>query len=285
MHITRQSLVVSIFTASILWPTPSKAQHLIWNYKPSTTQYTSLYGEVQVFASNQTIYFCGCNWWPGSAAGGYTGIQEADQGRHLMIFSIWDTSKDLHPTVVQQDQRTQSNRFGGEGTGAHTHLDYDWKIGRTYRFYAKKGPDSTGKNTLTRVFFYDEGLKEWVKEATISNPIGGFDSVTSFGGMLNSFLENWSGREREKPKLAVYRLWLGTSAADLASVNSSGGDGKWGLLNGSFYLAEGADDALKPVFQAAKGAHGAQIEGGKETLTTSDKPLSAHLKRELANLD
>ena len=38
----------------------------------------------------------------------------------------WDTSPTLHPTVVQADPKAVFNRFGGEGPGAHTHLDYNW---------------------------------------------------------------------------------------------------------------------------------------------------------------
>ena len=135
------------------------AQHLIWHPKPSAKPFTAIYGEIEVIATNKTIYYCGCNWWPGNPAGGYTGIQDPGGGRHNMIFSIWDTSPALHPSVVQADPRTVYNRFGGEGTGAHTHLDYAWPLGQTYRYYATKTQDATGDYTFTRLYFYDAGAR------------------------------------------------------------------------------------------------------------------------------
>ena len=237
-------------------------QHLIWHPKKADKPFTAIYGEIEVLATNKTIYYCGCNWWPGNPAGGYTGIQDPGGGRHNMIFSIWDTSPTLHPSVVQADPRTQYSRFGGEGTGAHTHLDYAWPLGKIYRYYATKSQDATGDFTYTRLYFYDEGARRWVHEATIANPNNGKESVTTFGGMLNAFLENWSGQEREKSKLAIYRLWVGTNPHDLVGVTEASGDGKWGVLNNTFFLAEGDDDALTPIFAKAQG-RGTPLQRGK----------------------
>jgi hypothetical protein len=227
------------------------AQHLIWHAPEGHKSYTALYGEVTVLSTNKTIYFCGCNWWPGNPAGGYTGIQDAGNEKR-MIFSIWDTTPELHPETISHDPRVLADRFGGEGTGAHTHLVYNWEVGHTYRWYAEKRQDASGQNTLATVYFFDETQKKWVPEATIKCPNGGKDSVATFGGMLNSFLENWSGQERAKPKLAIYKLWGGTGPNDLSEITASSGDGKWGVMNGGFFLAEGDDAALKPLFDQAK---------------------------------
>ena len=228
------------------------AQHLWWKPKPSEKKFTCIYGEIRVLATSPTIYYCGCNWWPGKPAGGYTGIQDPGKGRHNMIFSIWDTSPTLHPSVIEADPQTVFSRFGGEGTGAHTHLDYHWETGKIYRYYATKEQDATQANTLTRLYFYDDKARKWVHEATISNPNNGDVSVTTFGGGLNAFLENWSGQDKTKPKLALYRLWVGTSPHDLKNVTEGVGDGNWGVLNDTFYLAEGDDAALAPAFDLAK---------------------------------
>lgn len=265
---------------------PAGAQHLIWMPKPRAQKAVCLYAEVQVIATGPTIYYCACNWWPGNPAGGYTGIQDPGDGRHLMIFSIWDTSPTLHPQTIEADARTKYNRFGGEGEGAHTHLDYDWKVGHVYRTFVTKEQDAAGGNTLTRAYFYDEGLKRWVHEATISSPNDGHESVRTFGGMLNAFLENWSGRERAKPKLALYRLWLGVSPRDLTPVTEARGDGNWGVLNDSFYLAEGDEDALAPIFEQAK-KPGMEVVRGKEdrsTLRVTARKVPASVVRALERL-
>jgi hypothetical protein len=46
-----------------------------------------------------------------------TGIRE-----RRTIFSIWDTSPQLHPTTTEADPRAIFNRFGGEGEVGHTHM-------------------------------------------------------------------------------------------------------------------------------------------------------------------
>ena len=277
------ALSFSLFGATI---TNAQAQHLWWKPTSSNKKFTCLYGEIEVLSTNKFIYYCGCNWWPGSPAGGYTGIQDQGGGRHNMIFSIWDTSPTLHPTIPEQEGRTQSNRFGGEGTGAHTHLDYNWELGKTYRYYVTKVQDATGANTLTKLYFMDEGLHKWVHEATISTPNDGHVSVTTFGGGLNAFLENWMGEERSKPKLALYRLWLGTTPNDLENVTSGAGDGKWGVLNDTFFLAEGDDSDLAAVI--AKVQHsGTQVirpKPGETTLTVKERRVPGSVVRSLQRL-
>ena len=201
-----------------------------------------------------------------------------------MIFSIWDTSPKLHPSVVAADGETKFNRFGGEGTGAHTHLDYHWSVGHIYRYYATKRQDSTGANTLTSLYFFDDAAHKWVHEATISNPNNGNVSVTSFGGMLNSFLENWSGQERTKPKLAIYRLWVGTSPTDLRNVTEASGDGNWGVLDDTFYLAEGDTDALAPIFAATKKPFERSSGGRRSPMTVKSRRIPSDVLRGLAHL-
>ncbi len=262
------------------------AQHLWWKAHAPGQKFTCMYGEIQVLATNPAIYYCGCTWWPGQPAGGYTGIQDPGGGRHNMIFSIWDTSPELHPTVVEADPRTAHNRFGGEGTGAHTHLDYHWELGQVYRFYVTKTQDATAANTLTRLYYRDEKTGKWVHEATISNPNNGSESVPTFGGGLNGFLENWLGKDREAPKLALYRLWLGNSPDDLMCVNHAGGDGKWGVLNDWFYLAEGDDAALAAVIDRSRIPNSPMILNEKrgDELEISYKPVPAATVRELHHL-
>jgi hypothetical protein len=255
----------------------ASAQHLWWKPDPTESGYTCLYGEVEVLATAPTIYYCGCNWWPGAPAGGYTGIQDQGNGTHNMIFSIWDTDKDLHPETVWKDPRTAATRFGGEGTGAHTHSDYNWQLGKTYRYFATKKQDASGANTLCTVFFYDEPGRRWVKEATISSPNNGNVSVKTFGGGLNAFLENWSGQNREAPKVALYRLWLGTTPKDLHEVLSGQGDGKWGATDIGFYLAEGDDLKLSQIPAGSQ-------KGGSVPLQIRPTSLSKSVLRELNHL-
>jgi hypothetical protein len=74
---------------------------------------------------------------------GYFGIQEQDKGVKILLFSVWDDSKQNNPDAVPADRRinlvyrdraVRVGRFGGEGTGGQSVFFYNWKAGQTYRF-------------------------------------------------------------------------------------------------------------------------------------------------------
>jgi hypothetical protein len=273
-------LLCSLFVLVLAVPRAAEAQsgHLWWHGedpgKPQEKR-TLLYGEVEVLASGPGIYFCGVNW-----PGGYCGVQEHAEKKRNTIFSLWDTSPTLHPSVVQAEERTVCKRFGGEGTGAHTHLDYAWEEGQPFRFAVAKQPDKSGENTLITFYFFDATLNKWVLEATISSPNGNQDSVRYFlRPNMNSFLENFNHQHLEVPKLCLYRLWAGTAPENLVFLRKARGDGLWGVLNDSFYLAQGsaaaAVDALIAKQPKSKDSTIGFIKGAKFPLSIPDRKLPA----------
>jgi hypothetical protein len=253
-------------------------QHLWWNME-GERHATCLYGEITVLATAPHIYYCGANWHPGEPAGGYCGIQHNSKTERRTIFSIWDTPPQLKPKVTAADPHTLHNRFGGEGTGAHTHMIWDWSLGETFQFFVEKAPGKTPDTTDTRYYICDRSSKKWRHSATITNPNGGKMSVTTIGGGLNSFLENFSGRDRTSPKLALYRLWLGSSLDTMKYITKAVGDGKWGELHDSYFLAEGSNANLTDLFAKLKGQYGEPIMGVKGTTLEpiSDIPLEKKL--------
>ena len=269
-------IVVPIQTAA--------AQHLWWNLE-GINDATCVYGEIQVLATHPGIYYCGANWHPGEPAGGYCGIQQNGPNERRTIFSIWDTSRDLHPAVIEADAHTIFNRFGGEGTGAHTHMVWPWQIGETFRFFVKKSPGEQPDTTDACYWILDDSHKKWLPVATITSPGGGKPSVATFGGGLNSFLENFTGRDRDEPKLALYGLWLGTSVDKLKCLTRATGDRKWGVLHDTYFLAEGSDDKLTPLFAKLERDYGKPTFGSKTTKPEpiSDKPLPSETIKEIEN--
>lgn len=244
---------------------------LWWSLK-DTANITFIYGEVEVLASGPTIYYCGAGW-----RGGYSGIQEQTLIKRNVIFSVWDTyytyhstnytgpsfstREYRHPSVVHANKRTVHNRFTNEGEGEHTHLDYNWGETKVFKFAVIKQPDKSGSNILTTFYYYDKGWSCWVLEATISNPIDTSgshnptlsrpteqrDAIRYFSGIY-SFLENWTGtKKREIPKLCLYRLWVGTTSENLKFLREADGKGYWGILNNSYYLAEGAGKTVDAI--------------------------------------
>jgi hypothetical protein len=271
--------------ASFLIGGTAHAQHLWWNLE-GQRHATCLYGEITVLATAPHIYYCGANWHPGEPAGGYCGIQHNGEAERRTIFSIWDTSPQLHPRVSAADPHTSHNRFGGEGTGAHTHMTWDWSLGDTVQFFVQKMPGKKPDTTDTRYYIYDRKDKKWLHSATITNPDGGEKSVATIGGGLNSFLENFGGRQHSLPKLALYRLWLGSSPDTMKCLTRAVGDGKWGKLHDAYFLAEGGDEELNGVFGKLKKRYGDPVMGekGKRLEPISETPLDQKLLDALKQL-
>jgi hypothetical protein len=250
------------------------AQHLWWNLEKQQES-TCLYGEITVLATNPGIYYCGANWHPGEAAGGYCGIQDNSPTERRTIFSIWDTSPILHPKVTAADPKTVFSRFGNEGSGSHTHLLWNWKVGETFQFFVQKQPAHVTDNIDASYYFFDSKPKKWLHIATITSPRSGKKSVGTIGGGLNSFLENFTGKERETPKIARYRLWLGPNVEKMRCLTRAKGDGTWGVLDDAYFLAEGDSQKLNATFSKLEKQYGKPLfsEKGKELNPLSNKPL------------
>lgn len=273
---------------SLLATDRASAQHLWWDTQ-KLDDATCLYGEITVLATHPAIYYCGANWHPGELAGGYCGIQHNGPKEKRTIFSIWDTAPKLHPHVTIADPKTIFNRFGGEGEGAHTHMPWDWQVGETFRYFVQKQPGTEPGTTDARYYILDPEPKKWRHSATITSPHGdkkSADSVATIGGGgLASFLENFGGKDRDVPKLALYRIWLGTKVDAMKCLTQAQGDGTWGQLHDAYFLAEGGKD-LEGVFGKLEKQYGKPVFGhdGKKLEPISDKPLPPELIKELQTL-
>ena len=126
--------------------------------------------EGQVFTTEVTVeksapgtYFMACGF-----DGGYFGMQEQGRGKKVVIFSVWDPGAQDDPEGVKADERVQLRykddavrvgRFGGEGTGGQSFLDYDWQVGKPYRFLVKSEAD--GDRTLFSGYFFIPETGSW----------------------------------------------------------------------------------------------------------------------------
>lgn len=263
----------------------SSAQHLWWNLEGQRDA-TCLYGEITVLVTHPAVYYCGANWHPGEPAGGYCGIQDNSMDERRTIFSVWDTSPELHPDVTEVDPKTLYQRFGGEGEGSHTHMIWPWKAGETFQYFVRKQPGGAPNTTDTRYYIYDRAAGKWLHSATITSPVGGERSVETIGGSMNSFLENFEGTGREIPKLALYRLWLGVSLDSMKCLTLARGDGIWGKLGDAYFLAEGRTASLDSLFSSLEKEFGKPEFGVKREYMghISDRSLAPSLIKELQNL-
>jgi hypothetical protein len=205
------------------------------------------YNEVVVEKSAPGTYFCtnGFNH-------GYFGIQQIDEKRRLVIFSVWDPGKQDDPKSVEESQRVKLlyndpkvrvKRFGGEGTGGQSFYDLDWEEGKTYRLVVTS--ERQGDRTAYTGWLYLDGDKKWLKLVTFST----LTKDDKLGGYY-SFVEDFRRNKISATQARVAQFGNGW-VRDM--------DGKWHSLNqarftGDSNPATNIDAGLKgPLYFLATG--------------------------------
>ncbi len=164
-------------------------------------------------------------FWPGSYLcilgfdGGYAGVQELVDGRHIAIFSVWEPSNSFdfkaHPDAVHEEKRTkvlyggpsvEVSRFGGEGTGGRSMTLWPWKLGQPIPIAVSCAPDGPFRTAYT-CWLWDEAKSDWFRMATFSTLVGG-DKATLRDPY--SFLEDFHRNVKSKAGVRTARfsrLW------------------------------------------------------------------------------
>ena len=130
--------------------------------------------EMAVTKSAPGTYFMACGWDKG-----YFGLQELGDGKKVLLFSVWDSAsdnpKDAKPEdrvkVLYKDAKVRVGRFGGEGSGGQSFLDFDWKLDTPYRFLVMAKPDGT--RTEYAGYFKPSAAAAWTHLITFSTVTGG----------------------------------------------------------------------------------------------------------------
>jgi hypothetical protein len=159
-----------------------RSVHLVYP-APKGTEFTV---EMTVKQSAPGTYFMACGWDKG-----YFGVQEQGRGKKVVIFSVWDSAsndpKSAKPEdrvkVLHKDAAVRVGRFGGEGSGGQSFLDFDWKLDTPYRFLVKSRVD--GKRTEYAGYLKSPDTP-WRHLITFSTVTGGRD----LGGYY-SFVEDF----------------------------------------------------------------------------------------------
>lgn len=188
---------------------------------------------------------------------GYFGMQVNSEKERRIIFSVWDAGNEaVDRKKVKKEDLVQLLRkgddvyaggFGNEGTGGHSHLVHDWKLGDTVRFLVHAEPD--GKHTTYTGWFShvrDDGTSDpWQLVASFKAPRDG-----RYLHGLYSFSENFSGANGDRDRQCDFgNIWLRNKAGVWSSVRtarfSHDGHGKirsdrrGGMRDGRFFLQHG----------------------------------------------
>jgi hypothetical protein len=207
---------------------------------------TAFYNEVTVEQSAPGTYFCACGWNKG-----YFGIQEKGKGEKVVIFSVWDSPQNDPKAVdaekrvqlLHKDEKVRIGRFGGEGTGGQSFLDYDWKIGATYRFLV--AVKINGVRSEYAGYFRAPEDKDWKHLVTFSTITGG----KTLGGYY-SFVEDFKRDRLSLTKVRKARFgnpwlkktdeaWQALEIARFTADRNPATNIDAGILDGQFFLATG----------------------------------------------
>lgn len=207
---------------------------------------TAFYNEVTVETSAEGTYFMVCGWDKG-----YFGLQELANGKKLLIFSVWDSEQDDPKKVdedrrvklLHKDEKVRIGRFGGEGTGGQSFLDYDWKIGETYRFLVTSRAD--GERTEYSGHFFVPETKTWTHLVTFSTITGG-KPLKGYYSFVEDFRRNRISATKER--VARYGpgwvkgtdgAWLPLAKARFTGDANPATNIDAGLKGDQFFLATG----------------------------------------------
>ncbi|MEG2327782.1 MAG: DUF3472 domain-containing protein, partial [Akkermansia sp.] len=144
-----------------------RSVHMLHGGIPEQSQ--AIYIEAEAIETAPGTYFCAANF-----DDGYIGFQDKVDKR-IVIFSVWDPiSYGNNPNDVPENERTglikagdktETSRFGGEGTGGKSMQDYNWKIGETMRFLVINNKINDKIKQISG-YFYNNELKKWELIAT-----------------------------------------------------------------------------------------------------------------------
>lgn len=202
-------------------------------------------------------------------AEGYFGMQVNSPTERRIIFSVWSPFKTDNPKNIPQDQRILlvkkgkqviTEEFGGEGSGGHSHLVYNWKAGQTYKFLLHGKPLLNNSTNFT-AYFFDRERNQWILLASFTRP-----ATHTYLKRFHSFLENFEPEAGDITRKAFYHnQWVKpvqgdwvpinkmTVTVDLTGKKKFRTDYDGGVENGKFYLRNGGffneTATLKKVFE------------------------------------
>ncbi len=191
---------------------------------------------------------------------GYFGMQVNSKTERRVIFSVWDSGNEAVDRkkvkaedlvqLVRKGDGVYAGGFGNEGTGGHSHLVHDWKLGDTIRFLVHAEPQGT-HTTYTGWFSHipkggkPDAADAWQLVASFKAPRDGKHLHS-----LYSFSENFSGANGDRDRQCDYgNIWLRDKAGEWLSVRSASfshdghgklrSDRRGGVRNGRFFLQHG----------------------------------------------
>ncbi len=191
---------------------------------PDTMNALSFYNEVTVPDGMDALYsyYMACGF-----ERGYFGMQVNDIGERRIIFSVWDAGNEAADRnkvaeankvqLVAKGEDVFADGFGNEGTGGHSHWQYIWHPGQTYKFLVTATIDSAAQTTTYAGYFFVPEWQKWKLIACFKAPKDG----KSLHG-LYSFSENFIGTTGQQKRQAYFgNQWVRRENGDWKELTQS----------------------------------------------------------------
>jgi hypothetical protein len=147
--------------------------------------------------------------------GGYCGLQELSDGKHIALFSVWEPNPSHNPNDAAEAERTHLlyagtgvhvQRFGGEGTGGKSMVPLKWELDRPVCMAISVEPDGTTRTAYT-CWIWDDIQLGWFQMATFSTLVNnGRVELTGPYSFVEDFRRNVKSKEFVR-KARFSRLW------------------------------------------------------------------------------
>jgi hypothetical protein len=214
---------------------------------------TAFYNEMTVERSADGTYFMTCGW-----SKGYFGIQELANGKKVVLFSVWGPAAGNNPAKVSPEKRVKMlykdravrvRRFGNEGTGGQSFFDYNWKVGKTYRFLVRARADGPDRTAYSGYFYVPE-QRAWKHLVTFSTLTKKDELLRGYYSFVEDFRRNKVSATQVR-KVAFGNGWVQSSTGKWVSLgratftadSNSVLNIDAGVIGPRFFLATGGDTA------------------------------------------
>src|SRR5699024_1393181 len=131
-----------------------------------------------------------------------------------VLFSVWSPYDTNNPKEVPKDQRIKlvkkgggvhAGKFGNEGSGGQSYLQYHWEAGNTYKFLLHGKPNGDGSTTYT-AYFYAPEKEKWKLIASFKRP-----QTNTWLTRFHSFLENFIPSQGNISRMVYFdNQWMRT---------------------------------------------------------------------------
>ena len=239
---TASNVIFANDPANFYWSRRGPSCHL--NYTTPAADKEYFYSELTVPIGEDKI----ASYFMANGFGeGYFGIQVNSATERRILFSVWDPAEGQgQTTLVKKGTDVTAGRFGGEGTGGQSYLQFNWKAGTTYKFLTKAKPDATGSTIYTSWFFAPE-VGEWKLISSWKRP-----DISKYLTGFHSFLENFEPSQGYLSRSAIWsNQWVRLAnenwnevtevkfTVDATAKNKQRLDYTGGVKNGQFFLKNG----------------------------------------------